>query len=284
LEFPSLPRTEHKQKLASHLLEESIVDSTFLNELENLAHRQRLKKMVKGAVENDTLSLGTFHDDDGKNYVVLPESFKQTGNYMGLAVIRLASKLGYSVYTIPRTSKLRNLTDSLEEEAIGVLLAVGDNDQPISVTEKKSAIERGRLFVRTQQIIGLFVSDKNLGLDALKRNHRYFGNNAGETEIINKKPVPVLYGVKDFQALFMEVDDAPFLMRIFTNLIKKSHKLLKDEIRESIVKNNILSYSEFVKIKCNMTVVLEPAQGRRLAKTKTIIPHKPKTSSCFFNR
>jgi hypothetical protein len=214
--------------------------------------------------------------------VAIPlDSLRKTDNYIGLLVIALAHKLGYEIYNLKYEGEFRSLTDECDDIAAGMFAAYKQNDLHINLSSKVSSVELGRTYARAIQVQGLIGADKKLGPESLKFNHRFFGNNPREYDLINKVPVSVKYFLSELPNLFHEMDWAKELAHVLVRLLKESHIFLTKEIRESCISSNVLSYSEVVERFCTKPIVIEPARGRKPATVRNVIPHKPRPNAMF---
>jgi hypothetical protein len=209
--------------------------------------------------------------------IILPDRIKDEDYYAGYALLALAKQLGFKVYFTVTPENFTRSEVFLEEIAKGVLIGVGDTINKVNIRVKGSDYENGRTFVRAHQIKGYFIHDKNLGIEALKKNHRFFGNNFGETEIINKKTVPIQYMEREYESIFREEDKECF--PILLSLIKRSYGLLKPVVLSSIRDEYLLSFSEVTNLYCIKTIATGNARGRNLEKSRRFVPHKPRAAA-----
>jgi len=233
-----------------------------------------LNRSRKSAVSAGVLSPMISHAD---KVVVVYKSLMDEDYHAGHALIAFAKQLGYRVYLIDKPEKVTIRNDTLEGVATGILVSLGDFETQIRITPKSNEYERGRTFVRAMQIKGLFNSDPRLTLEGLKRSQRFFGNNPGETETLNKREVPVTSYEKEMASIIRE--DDPEIYRIFLSILKRSYTLLSPAVIERIIEEQTLSFTEFQSLYLTKRLIVAPATGRAPAKEKSIIPHKPRSNT-----
>jgi hypothetical protein len=207
--------------------------------------------------------------------VVLYASLKDEDYHAGHALIALAQKLGYKIFYIPKPESIRSRPESFEDFATGVLISVADFDQQVRLSTKSNEYENGRTFVRSLQVKGLFNDTAELGLESLKRDHRFFGNNPGEVESLDKRQIPVTPWEHMYEPIFRE--DDPMIYKIFLSLAKRSHALLEEGIRERLIADHLLSFSEMTQLYMTRRVATENSRSRTAGKQKLLIPHKPRS-------
>jgi len=216
-----------------------------------------------------------------KGFVILPEwGENREDHYLEKAMAVMAKDLGYRVFPIPYTGRLKELTKDEEEFAIGISFVTLDQNRNFNMTEKSDSYENGRTFARSQQIIGLFDTNEKLGIEALKKNHRFFGNNPGETKGSKSVRVPVTYLAKTSGRLFAEEEWSEHLRLVLNSLLRKYHTVLPDSVRSQIIENNLISHSEVIQTYCTREITLVPIQGRRKFQSvkEKRVPHKPRSN------
>jgi hypothetical protein len=216
----------------------------------------------------------------GERWVILPDSFEEEDYYIGWTMNALAQSLGLTVYTVKYEGEVQaNMTDETEKISIGMFLAINDFDHNIRVKKgKNDPVELGRTIVRAQQVLRLFTS-KNLGMEALRKDQFYFGNQTGEIETINNIPVPVKYSAKTLGSLFREKLWAEQLRKLLLTLIRESARLLTESVATHAIVTNLLSKEETINLYCSTWTKITVGKGRKKKEEKVReVPKRPKPS------
>jgi hypothetical protein len=201
-------------------------------------------------------------------------------NFLGATLVTLAHLLDYKVVLLPYENRqIRDLSENDIKFTAGISFITEDFERHLNVRRKEDMYETGRTFARAQQILGLFNSEGCFTADALKRDHRWFGNNPDEYEGEKRTRVPVLYMGRDIERYWLEREWAKPLTTLLLSLLKKSHTLLTEEVRNLAIRDNCLSYSEAVENFGKVDVVVTPATGRKPAVKSRRVPRKPKQNS-----
>jgi hypothetical protein len=210
----------------------------------------------------------------------LPNTFEDESdpNLIVKGMLALASYCGFTIYKIDYAQrKLRDIGNVLEKEAAGISFAILDIETHFSMSVKKDEYEQGRTLARAQQIIGLFNSSDKLGIPALKKNHRFFGNNPQEMEKLGKKKIQVEYISKDLSLYFREEEWARQLSQVLTTLLRFSGNYLSEEVKLKAIQSNIISKSEIVSRYGTRSITVESGRKNVLTKVEKV-PHKPRKS------
>jgi len=216
-----------------------------------------------------------------EKYILLPtfqeiEDHPNRRLYGALAII--ANRLGFRTYLLPEYKKrIRDVNEEQSKFCTGMAFIVEDMENHFNISEKVEPYEAGRTFARSQQILGIFESNKKLGLNALKKNHRFFGNNPGETTAIGKVRVPVPFKAKELRNLFREQDWSEALESLTVSLFRKYHDCLAKDIMDTEIKKNLITYSEVVQLYCTRDVIVGKQKGHDIIKSR--VPHKPRSSN-----
>jgi hypothetical protein len=218
--------------------------------------------------------------------VILPDTYiSNESNYVGIATIRLAEQLGYEISIIPYGErKLRDVPLVYSKWGIGFICATYDHERDLTIKERKDDVETGRIIFRSQQVLRAFTTNDKLGIDALKKNQRFFGNQPEKTEKLNNRDIPVPYIVRELHNCVEEQEWDERLVSILVTLIRHSCTLLDGEVLERAKRSNLLSYSEVVSLYTTRRVLVQPAQGRRPAVYRTTVPSKPKPSNLLLQQ
>jgi hypothetical protein len=280
-DFPSLPKrvaTEalnDKVKLALKSLHSlTIADlTTALKEVES----KKLSKQSRDLTKAADLVPGISSVD---KYILIPEAKEEDHPnrplYKALAVI--ADKLGYTVYELPEyTGKKKDISEDSEKFSCGISFTVSDTSNHFNMSEKMDLYEDGRTYARSQQIIGIFSDNVKLGLNALKKNHRFFGNNPGETKIVGRSSVPVSYKARTIRNIFREENWSEQLEALTNSLLHKYHVFLEQDVRDIEIRKNCITYSDAVLTYCSREIVTGKVRGQDIIKVK--VPHKPRSSN-----
>jgi hypothetical protein len=209
--------------------------------------------------------------------VYLPSTISDDENNIVRSMGVLAKDLGMTVVLIPYGErKVEQLARETYKYAAGVSFVILDYKRHLVVKGKSDLYEEGRTFARAQQIIGGFSKIKSLGLDALRKSNRWFGNNPNEHEGSGRSRVPVAYTAKGVHNLFIEKEWAKELGSLLLNLLHKSFDLLSEDEKRLALSENIRPFSECVSAFMERTRVVTPASGRKPAVTKRKIPRLPR--------
>jgi hypothetical protein len=213
--------------------------------------------------------------------VYLPDTYEsQSDNIILNGMIMLAKLLGFAVKIIPYGErKIRELSPRQWKIATGIGFACKDIDAKINIKQKDDYYELGRTYARSQQIYGYFNTDRKLGIGALKRNQRFFGNNPGEMEGSKNSQVPVAFLAKEVDSLFIEQEWAKELAYILNNLLRRSSELLKKEILDDAIADNIIPFSELMRLYGSRKIVARPSVGRQPAIYIERMPKYPRQNS-----
>jgi len=221
-----------------------------------------------------------------ERWIIVPEDFKQDDNYIGHYMITVSKLLGLTVYSIPyEGERIPNLPMESEKISIGILTSLQDTDRKIRVTQsKKDSVELGRTIVRAQQVMKLFTS-KNLGLEALKQDHRFFGNNPSEVKVIANFPTKVVYTAKELGLLFEHKAWAEQLRKLLITLMRESAIFLKADAADHAIETNLLTREEAIVKFCSRSQATVVKRGRK-AKTEKVsrVPKKPRASPLLTKR
>jgi hypothetical protein len=216
-----------------------------------------------------------------EKYVLLPDTVSDKPDNLIISMMgSLAKQLGFVVKLIPYGEKrIADVSERQWKIAAGMSFVNLDLNRKLLVKWKEDPYELGRAFSRAQQTMGVFGADDNLGLEALKRSHRFYGNNPGEMEGDSKSKTRVTYMAKELATLFIEEEWREELRVLLCTLLRRSHILLTDEVRSHIILENVLPYSDAVLLYGTRDVVVTPATGKRPAVTAKRVPKKPSVSA-----
>jgi len=229
--------------------------------------------LAQGAKTQPTLSAS-------EGWVILPATFEDDDYHVGWYMIGLAKLLGLSVYLINYDGPIRKeFTQETERMSEGIFISIEDFNRDIRVkVGKKDPVELGRTIVRAQQTIRLFTSP-NLGMEALKKDQFFFGNNPGERMVIDKTEIKVKYSAKTLDVLFKEESWSERLRTLLLTLIRESARLLSDSVVTHAVSTNLLTRDETILTYCASTVTVTTGKGRKKKEEKVKeIPKRPKPS------
>jgi len=229
--------------------------------------------LAQGAGVQPTLSAS-------ERWTILPKTFEDEDYHIGWYMIGVSKLLGLNVYLCDYEGAIRSeFTAETEKISEGLIISLEDFDRDIRVrVGKKDSVELGRTLVRAQQTIRLF-SSPNLGMEALQRNHFFFGNNPGETEQIDKMEVKVKYSAKTLDVLFKEEKWAERLRQLLLTLIRESARLLSDKSVNHAISTNLLTRDQTILTYCATTATVVTGKGRKKKEEKVKeIPKKPKPS------
>jgi hypothetical protein len=216
-----------------------------------------------------------------EGWVIVPSSFEEADNYIGWTINGLAQLLGLEVYTIEYTGpKNEAMLDISEKISMGMFIALSDFDKKIRIKKGKTdPVELGRTIFRAQQTLRLYTSP-NLGMDALRRDHFFFGNNPTEKEEIEKEVVKVKYSAKTLDHLFEEKDWAEELRKLLLTLIRESARLLSDEAATHSIVTTLLTKEETIHTYCSTTSTVTTGKGRKKKEEKVReVPKRPLPST-----
>jgi hypothetical protein len=213
----------------------------------------------------------------GGGTVFLPDTINRDNNNIVRAMAVLAKDLGSDVQLIPYGERrFEELSRDMFKYSSGVSFVVLDYKRKLNIKSKSDAYEEGRTYARSQQVIGGFTKTSWLGLDALRRSHKWFGNNPNEFEGSGRSRHPVAYQAKGVANLFCEIEWAESLGSLLNQLLHRSWVLLDEEIQRSALAENIRPYSDCVSAFMERTIVITPAVGRKPATTRRRVPKLPR--------
>jgi hypothetical protein len=282
LDAEAAPRTSSEfltTKLWDKLgtVDEEVLSNAFSNVTD------KLEKVKLKTIESKDLTPMISTDS---RVVVLPNSLLKNDNLIGLALLRWCKFLKYDIrmFSVEGTT---TSDPSNSEQEIGLALwkSLDDITGSVNVQKtKKNVTEEVRAFVRAQQIIGYCSEVKTLGVDILKRSHRYFGNNPSETTEVavsakQFRVIKVPYFKRELDEYWRETKWKGHLSQIFITLIRESWRAIDNQIFYKNFTDNLLSLDDFVKVYC-ATPHEEPVKGQR-GKTETHmrVPSKPKENT-----
>jgi len=216
-----------------------------------------------------------------ERWIILPKTFQEEDYYVGWYMTGVAQLLGLKVYLVEYTGDRRKESaDDAERLSMGFLCALEDLNRNLRIKHKgKDLVEQGRTIVRAQQIVRLFTSE-NLGHEALRKDHYFFGNNPGEKEVVDKLEMNVRYSAKLLDSCFKEVAWAERLRQLLITLMRESARLLSPETVTHAVETNLLTREDVILQYCSSVTTVTHGKGkkRRTEKVRET-PKRPKPSS-----
>jgi len=213
-----------------------------------------------------------------ERFVILPEDCEQEDNYIGNYMATIAKKLNLKVYLLPYKKTKRDVSGVAEKLGLGIYLSLLDFNKNIKVKERDDIVEQGRSIVRAQQTIRLF-SAKELGPEALTKNHRFFGNNPGEYRMFNNREIPVVYTAKELGALFAETDWEENLRQVLLSLVRESAQFLGPSQQYYSVSDSLITKELLIHYYASIQTSEEVGKGRRKRKVKVLkVPKRPSAS------
>jgi hypothetical protein len=245
--------------------------------------RERQIKHLSAGVRSDSSRRPEINNES--KIIILPSYLNEEDNLLGNLLGSLAKKLGYRILKYEKSNPIsEELPSDIENFIIGLTFIDFDTDRHINLSVRKDdLIERARMLVRAQQVIGLFQEKGSLGLEALRKNHYFFGNNPGETKMIRNKPVPVLYHTIEYSDLFGRDEEGKTLTNLFFLLTRKSHSLLSEEVSRKIVENHAMSFNEALMAYGTRSIadisMSKKGSKKFTSMKKKQVPKKPDTSS-----
>jgi len=211
--------------------------------------------------------------------VVLPDTFKESDNFIGAYLFSIARKLDYTVRLLPYSGKTREIEAQQEKIQLGIYMSLSDGTNTFRFTKKIDGYEIGRTLSRAQQIVGALGS---AGMDSsvLRENQVYFGNvRPPKGTKPKEKVIKEQYIVHTLPSLFKETDVADELSRILAVFLRRSWVLVDPMVLWKNLVPYITPYSEVVTQACSKEIVLEPPKGKREAVTKQKVPQKVRNNS-----
>jgi len=170
----------------------------------------------------------------------------------------------------------------MDKVSIGISFVICDEARNFNLTDKVDPFEFGRTFARAQQVIGLFNNEKNLGIEALRKNNLFFGNDP-EVLVSKKKKNKVKENNEYFahrcQLLFKEDEWKEKLSSILLALLRRYTHRLTGDVKAKCISDNLLQHSDNrIRIE-SKTQIITDKKGNRRSKLK--IPSKPKANNLF---
>lgn len=209
--------------------------------------------------------------------VFLPDTIGRDSSALVKAMALIAKKLGLSVRLLPYGERsYKDVAMETWKISAGISFVVLDNDRKIAIKSKSDPYEHGRTIARAQQAIALFNSDKNVTKEAMRRSHRWFGNNPNEMEGSGRNKAPVKYTGRDLHLLFGEEEWSHEMASLLLQLLHRSHEFLSKEVADDLWVDCVEPYSSCVARFMERSRVVTPATGRKAAVTKKAIPRLPK--------
>jgi len=215
----------------------------------------------------------------GTNALIVPRTFVEADNYLGLYTVKAALKLGYNVKTIPYAGDCAELPTDLEQINLGIYMSLDDHESLFKFTKKIDNYERGRTYARSQQVLGALMSN---GMDAsvLKQNHTFFGNFRPEKGADEKdKKSKDLYWIHMLPQLIKETDLRDSCTKVILHVMRNTWSLVDGEILWTNMVPNFVPYGTVIKDTCSKDVVIEPAKGKKAAVTKAKVPTKVRSNA-----
>jgi len=220
------------------------------------------------------------HIDSSENKIYVPDTFGKDDNVIMASMVTLAKSLEYDVVKLPYGErKYETPVDAAWQVATGIGFCSLDYETKFLIKDKADMYEFGRTVARSQQMLGYFNTEEKLGLDALKRDHTWFGNNPNQTVTVGKTQYPVNYVGKTLESCFAEVEWASYLAPMYLVLLRKSHKFLSEDVKVSTTKDIMLQYTEVQDLFAKRETVLVPQKGKTAAVKVRKVPKKPKANS-----
>jgi hypothetical protein len=216
---------------------------------------------------------------EGLRTVVVPETFKEADNYLGLYALKAAKKLGYTVRVIPYVGDRHDIPKDTEEVSLGIYMSLSDSEANFRFTKKIDNYERGRSYARSQSIIGALISN-NMDTTVLKENHEYFGNFRPKSGADEKDKKPnVDYWIHTLPSYILEKGLAQECAKLIVTLMRHSWTLINPDTLWQNMVPNFIPYGTVVREHCSKEVVVEPAKGRKPAVTKARVPQKVRSNA-----
>jgi hypothetical protein len=215
--------------------------------------------------------------------VVVPETFKEADNFIGLYTLKAARKLGYTVRFIPYVGAKNDIPKDIEEISLGIYMSLSDSEANFRFTKKIDNYEKGRTFARSQAILGALLSN---GMDSslLKENHTYFGNfkpKAGADDK-DKKPKED-YWIHTLPSFILEKDLAQECAKVILTIMRQSWALLNPSTLWNNMVPHVVPYGTIVRENCAKEVVVEPAKGKKKAVTAKKVPQKVRSNALLLS-
>jgi hypothetical protein len=279
-EFPKLGDRQKTSKIGDSTVADlaNLIDPCSGEKLMHLIEERYKARQTSNITEGLKLVPGVAVE--GKIILLPDTTITKPDNLLLAAMALLATNLGYQVKQIDYGERaIKTLTEAQWQTAAGISFATLDLGRHLNIKGKKDHYEYGRTIARAQQTLGLFSQTEWLGLEALRRSHRWFGNNPNEKEGEGRQRLPVVYTAKEFESYFIEKEWAKELAILLGVLLRKSASLLDKKVQRSTIEDNILGFSEAVALYQSCRVTTVPAQGKKPAVTVEKVPHKPKSNS-----
>jgi hypothetical protein len=220
------------------------------------------------------------HIDAQERIVYVPDTYEKDDNVIMASMVSLAKTLDYTVSKLPYGDRAYETpADAMWQIATGMGFAPLDVGNKFIIKEKNDMYEFGRTIARAQQLLGYFNSEKKLGAEALRKDQMFFGNNPSQSTVVGKVNYPVRYTGKMVDSCFAEIEWASYLAPMYLVLLRKSWKLLDEEILISSAKDVMLQYTEVLDLFAKRETVIVPQKGRTAAVSIRKVPKKPKASS-----
>jgi hypothetical protein len=214
-----------------------------------------------------------------KRLLLLPDTvLTYPDNILMRSMIVMARELDISVELLNYGDRrIKELTQSEWNFTVGLSLINRSYNEHITIKNKKTQYELGRTYARARQVLSIF-SHSNLGIGALKKNNKFFGNSPSESQEINKKLVPVFPMKTIIKEYFIEEDWATELSNILHDLLKLSASGLHEDVQHKIIDDNIMPFSDMISLFGTRSVLISPQKGKRQAVYDRKVPHLMKSS------
>jgi hypothetical protein len=216
--------------------------------------------------------------NEASRIIVIPETFKEPDNYLGIYVLKAAMKLKYTVKVIPYHGARQEIPKTSEQRLLGIYMSLDDSEAMFRFTKKEDNYEIGRAYARSQAIIGAL---QHRGMDAsvLKENQVYFGNYRPPTGTQKGTKPLDQYWIHQLPAMVMERDWANECSKIAISLLRKAWILIDPGILWDNMVSQHITYSNVVSEYCSKDVVIEPSRGKKKAVVAKKVPQKVRSNS-----
>lgn len=244
----------------------------------NLIKNQSLSKLQErlSLMISDETKMKPFISASSK-IAVLPKAFEEEDYYLGNYMIAVCKDLGLEVYLVDYKGKVDSLTDRAERIGLGIYLSLNDHNRNITVKEKKELIEFGRAIVRGQQTVKVFTSPA-LGMDALIRDNRMFGNQPGQIIKVEGQTLKVVPIVKEFDSLFRETQWRSDLRPMLRFIMRESAQFLGEPQIKHMIADNLMTRDQLIATYCQMPTGKTVKGSGKKKKQVLKVPSRPKAS------
>lgn len=230
--------------------------------------------------QGDELTVPSY--DARNNALLMPRSFYDEQNLIGIMLLKLADDLNAKV-TLYETSKysIKEPVKEVRDFWIGACIGADDNIN-IHIKKRTCMIETGRAASMAIRVRGEFRNNDKLTIAALRKNHAFFANDPQvDPRTKQFKEIPIL---DEYLTRYLEnASEEADVRRVICSMLEKTRLLnFSDQLRRLLLKANIVEYADLCDPHRKKPHGEEQVSRKKvLKKEKGKLPEKPSQSPLF---